>query len=359
VHSKPIAALTHARVEAGACCTPGLFKSLSPGERKGSKLNVVYVPEGHGPTLQFVGPEPLGIDDLRVFQGLLGAASISEDGVWTTLDHDSQSTPGRALRDGLGADLAVREDQIAVAVDIAIAVVVRVSYARLAAEIGYANVRDKSTIKDSIRRLFLVTVFKTQDGKTLGSRLLSRYEADDAREEICVAINPTMAAAVLGNAHFLRVNLTEARMLAAPAARLIHQRLSWINQGSSGTVSLRKLCDYAYPPAAADELKRRAGVEALKAADRRRSLLALAGQADEAQAAKARAELAALDRALTIDPKKAEKERADRTQRKHVGLVREALNELIALGWRVVENGKNFKISRPKAGFVIEMVAMV
>jgi hypothetical protein len=356
------ATLTHARVYDGVCHAQGLFKSLSPGERDGSKLNVVYVPKsGDGPTLEFVGAEPLGIDDLRVFQGLIGAAAIRINGEWATVHHGSESDMGKALRNGLEKDLARRaNDELVAQVDTAHAIVVRVSYARLAAEIGYSNTRDRSTIKDCIRRMFLVTIFTTMGGNTVGSRLLSQYEADDVRDEICIAINPTMAAAVLGTSHALRVNLTEARLLVSPAARLIHQRLSWINEGKSGNISMNKLCEYAYPPAGKDELNRRAGVEALKNAAKRKTLLIAATGPDAQAADVAKKKLAAIDLKCvqpTTDSAKIEKAREANTFNKHKKAVKAALAELVAMGWRVILNGKNMQISRPKSSAALELTA--
>lgn len=353
---RELATLTHARVDSGVCHTPGLFKSLSPGEREGSKLNVKYTPREGGASYQFVGPEPLGTDDLRVFQGLVAAAAIMQEHQWATVQHDSQSERGIALRSGLEKKLALLEDGTEAQSDKDAALMVNVSYARLATEIGYANTRDKSAIRDSIKRLFSVTTFKTEDGYTVGSKLIADYKAKDATEEICIALNPVLAAAVLGTdgGNALRVNLTEARLLKSPAARLLQWRLSFINEGATRQVGLTRLCEYAYPPTAPDELKRRAGVEAVKAADKRRRLLALAGGADAEAAAKARADLATLDRALT-NPKQ-EKYRLDNTQKKHERIVREALNELRALGWCITEARNIFKISRPQRSVTLALV---
>ena len=352
------ATLTHARLETGVCHTPGLFRSLANGEREGSKLHVIYTPEGGGPTLEFVGAEPLGIDDLRVLQGLVGLAAVSGDGHAVTLPYANQSTEaGRLLRAGLSTELAKRTDSVNVQIDTAEAAIVLTSYARLGAEIGYVS-RDKDVIRDSLKRFFLVTIFKTQNGITTGSRLMSRYESNDVTEEICVAINPVMAAAVLGTAHFLRVNLTETRLLKASATRLIHQRLSFIPEGGSRTVGMARLCEYAYPPTSPDELKRRAGVAAVKAAEQRRNLLLLSNQSDAVQAATAREALDILDKELAGNPAITEKSREISRLKKYKKSVRGALAELISLGWIVVEVGRNFKITRPAASAAIEMATV-
>ena len=52
---------------------PSLFRSLKRGERKRSKLDVVY-DYGNNKRIEFSGPEPLGANDLRILQGLVALA---------------------------------------------------------------------------------------------------------------------------------------------------------------------------------------------------------------------------------------------------------------------------------------------
>jgi hypothetical protein len=154
--------------------------------------------------------------------------------------------------------------------------------------------------------------------------------------------------------------LTEARLLVSPAARLIHQRLSWINESKSGTISLNKLCEYAYPPAGKDELKRRAGVQALKHADKRKALLIASAGPDRQAADAAKKELESIDLkcvAAAMNSTKVEKAREVNTYKKHKRAVKMALAELVALGWRVIANGRNMQISRPKSIAALELMA--
>ena len=65
--------LSHARLETAHCLAPGLFRSLSHGDREQEKLKVSYK-HGERENIEFSGPEPLGVDDLRVLQGLVAMA---------------------------------------------------------------------------------------------------------------------------------------------------------------------------------------------------------------------------------------------------------------------------------------------
>jgi len=65
-------ALTHARHDPAHVLAPGLFRSLGRGDRARLKLDVTYI---HGDDrLEFGGKEPLGVDDMRVLQGLVAMA---------------------------------------------------------------------------------------------------------------------------------------------------------------------------------------------------------------------------------------------------------------------------------------------
>lgn len=52
---------------------PGLFRSLGPGDRKRLKLDITY-DYGNDEKLEFWGKDPLGVFDMRVFQGLIAIA---------------------------------------------------------------------------------------------------------------------------------------------------------------------------------------------------------------------------------------------------------------------------------------------
>ena len=361
MHSKT-ATLTHARVDAAVCQAPGLFRSLAPGERNG-KLDVSYQYNKHT-HVRFIGPQALGVTDMRVLQALVASAAVSGHDVYLPATPVSES--GRALRGGLNSELATREPGLEAAeFDLDNAAVAETTYSRLATEIGYKNKRDKTSIRDSIRRLSGVTIFITVSGKTTGSRLLSSDEKIAVSDSISVAINPRMAAAIFGlkGSHPLRINLAEARALKTDAARLIHQRLSWINEKDRRQIGMQSLCEYVWPKIESDdELERRKGVQARKYISRRVNLIKATRDSDVTISANARAALEALDAAFEAritDPKLAARLDAAResdTRRNQCSIVKKALQELIAIRWRVEFDGKNFWITRPQVPRTVELV---
>lgn len=171
------------------------------------------------------------------------------------------------------------------------AMVVKGSYRALAREIGYANIEDSKPIRDCIERLWKVSIIARDGRKRKGYRLLADYESDEEDGRLYVALNPLIAHAVMGGAKHVRISMDEVRALKSETARLVHQRLcGWIDPGKKGRASVDTLCGYAWPS------------EATGAAMRKRR------------------------------------------QR-----VREALPELLSLGWTVNEYVKRkYEIGRPK-----------
>jgi hypothetical protein len=227
--------LTHARHDPTHCMTPGLFRSLQRGERKRSKLDVVH-DYGDGKRIEFSGPEPLGVDDLRILQGLVAMAGPSG----LVLSPEPKTEAGQQLRQFLEPKWeAVQQD----------ALVVKGSYRALAREIGYANPDDTKLVRECIERLWKVSIIAQNGGTRQGFRLLSEY-ASDEQGKLYVALNPLIARAVMGDGQHVRISLEEVRTLRSDPARLIHQRLcGWIDPGKSGRAGLDTFCGYVWPDA--------------------------------------------------------------------------------------------------------------
>lgn len=231
--------LTHACHDPAHCLAPGLFRSLRKGERKTGKLSVVYE-RGDGLRIEFKGPEPLGVDDLRILQGLVAMAGPSG----LQLSPEPVTEDGRQLRLALEAKWdATQQD----------ALVVKGSYRALAREIGYSGASENTkTIHECIERLWMVSIIAQAGKKRQGFRLLSEYasESDERGGKLYVALNPMIAKAIMGAQH-VRISMTEVRSLNTDAARLIHQRLcAWINPaGKARRVALDSLSGYIWPEA--------------------------------------------------------------------------------------------------------------
>lgn len=241
---KPKYDLTHARHDPSHCLAPGLFRVLRSGARKREKLDVVY-DFGDDKRIEFSGPEPLGVDDLRILQGLVAMAGPSG----LVLGPDPKTEGGQQLR------LFLEPKWEAVEAD---AMVVKGSYRKLAHEIGYQEGGDQfRAIRECIERLWKVSIVVQNGKKRDGFRLLSEYASDEVDGRLYVALNPLIAQAVMGGQH-TRINMEEVRALGSAAARVLHQRLcAWIDPGCAGKVAIDTLCRYAWPDVASASTQRK------------------------------------------------------------------------------------------------------
>lgn len=250
--------LTHAQHDAAHCLAPGLFRSLKRGDRQNLKLDVTY--RYGSSTIRFWGPEPLGADDMRILQGLVAMSAVcGSNGRGIVLYPEPRTAEGQQLR----LLLETRFDAVT-----SEALVVKGSYRQLAREIGYADIESGTAfrnIRDCIERLWAVSVIVEQAGKRQGFRILSEYRSDDIEGSLFVALNPRLADAVMGRTQYLRVDMCEVRNLKSDPARLLHQRLHWINAGTTKPVTLDTLCSYAWPDECSPATMRQRRVIARKA----------------------------------------------------------------------------------------------
>lgn len=254
--------LTHARYDSAHCLAPGLFRSLKRGDRKKLKLDVKYVRDRE--RIEFSGPEPLGTDDLRVMQGLIALAAVcGSNGSGIQLRPEPTSEGGKQLRTLLNTE----HDAVSMN-----AVVVKGSFRQLAREIGYTDIDDSRTIRECLERLWKVSVIVERDGQRMGFRILSSYASDDADGRLFVALNPRLANAIIGSGHFLRIDMEEVRALRSDAARLIHQRLHFVDAGKSHRFTLDTLCGYVWPDEANKEAMKKRRQTCRKALEELRAL---------------------------------------------------------------------------------------
>ncbi len=238
--------LTHARHDRAHVLAPGLFRSLAPGDRKKLKLDVVY-DFGKGEQIEFKGFEPLGVLEMRVLQGLVAMAG--PDGM--ILEDQDKASPqgGQLMLDLFEPDPVVQAAKLKPA-----SLVIRDSLRRLAREIGMdeggASVK---LIRKAIERMFGVTIFVQTGKRRLGMRMLASYASDEGTGDLYVALNPRIAAAIMGTVPYARIDLEEVRQLESDPARFIHQRLcGWIDPGKSGEVGIDALAAYVWPDVASE-----------------------------------------------------------------------------------------------------------
>lgn len=209
---------------------PGLFQSIPKGACR--QLRELKYQAG-GLHFRFVGPQ-FGPTELRVLQGLTGLAALQ-----------SEQPTKRAPGDLLERISSVTRERV----------VIETTYNQLARTIGYQgnSGSSNSAIRSAMERLFLLVVFvgyadapRSKDFAAM--HLFSRIDSQENGDKLVVEMCHVLALAVLGGrGEYLRVSLHEVRLLQSDVARLLHQRLHWINPGQSGKVGLETLVTYAWP----------------------------------------------------------------------------------------------------------------
>jgi hypothetical protein len=235
--------LTHARHDPAHCLAPGLFRSLKRGDRKKLKLDVTYR-YGEEEQIEFKGPEPLGVDDLRILQGLI--AMGGPKGI--ILSSEPTADIAKQLRLFLEPKWEAAEQD---------ALVVKGSYRHLAKEIGYLDIDGGDVfrrIRLCLERLWMVSIIVQSGKRRMGFKLLSEYASDETDGKLFIALNPRIAEAILGRRPHARIEMAEVRKLETDPARLMHQRLcGWIDPGKSGKAEIDTLCGYVWPDVATNE----------------------------------------------------------------------------------------------------------
>jgi len=240
-----------ARHHRAVCLAEGLFCSLEKGARKREKLDVAY--RTATGSWRFRGPDLLGIDDLKHLQAIV-ALSGRED---RKLSADPKTSAGVALRHGLElSGHAANRD----------AMMFLGSYRQIAAAAGYnpdAGGSFKRT-RASLERMTEITVWvemasKTGKGTQRGSyRLISSTFTDEGNGAIAVAVNPDIAAAILGDTPWCRLDMEEMRQLTSDAAVKLHQQLSAvIDQGKQLKIGMDTLVAYVWPSPAGNAATRK------------------------------------------------------------------------------------------------------
>jgi hypothetical protein len=246
--------LTHARHEPGHCLS-GLFRSIKKGERKKGKLDVTY--KTGDKKLRFVGFEFLGVDDLRVLQGLISMGGPSK--LRLKLDGSAKTEIGRILAVALNPREYAKN---------MVARYIETTIYKLMKEIGYKtdSKPQYKLVDNSLTRMANVTMFVEIDGIKWSSNLLS-FSLNEHTKELSVALNPLVTRAILGEIKFTWIDMREVRSLKTDSARLIHERLcAWVNQGEkSKPVSLDKITSYVWPDPATDGTMRKRRFDARKA----------------------------------------------------------------------------------------------
>jgi hypothetical protein len=222
---------------------PLLFVSLNrkSKQRETGNLQVIYTPvsKDKAVTFEFFGPNLLGVDDLRVFQGLIGVGT----------EQNRELARSRVVKDV--------DNSINVPEPFAGRIVVSCSFGYLARVIGYKAPESGATvrvIKDCLSRMSSVSISyrasDTNDSISLGS-LITNRDTDYLSDGLSIELNSSSTAAVLAsnkNEQYFKMNLDEVRKLRTDSARLIHHRLHYLKEGGSIQIRFDTLAGYVWPP---------------------------------------------------------------------------------------------------------------
>jgi hypothetical protein len=226
-------------------------------DRKQMKLDITYT-YGKNEVLRFTGFEPLGVDDMRLLQGVI--AMSGPHGVEVDI-LDPKTSVGKQLVLVFEPDGEMEKQR---------ALAVKTSLYKLLKEIGYSDhdSHQRKSFMESLIRLSNVTIH-VQNGSRFWSCHMLSYAIDQNDGRVWIGVNPRVAEAVLGRRPYARIEMSEVRLLKSEPARLMHQRLcGYIDPGKMHPVSigLEVLCGYIWPePTGNDRAARQRRTTARKA----------------------------------------------------------------------------------------------
>jgi len=271
----------YVRMETAHCLVRGLFRSLQRGERKRAKTDILYR-FNKAETLRFIGFEPLGADDLRVFQGIVAFAGLEGASVGAEPEGKREAE----LRRQLNIDAREREsepegrDKRLECPDVTAAQIrrivakwpnpipagailaVAIPFSRFLREVGLAHSGENiATVKSCLTRMANISAVFTRrvivGGRSREQMLATQLIAsmwDGVTGRMCVAINPRLAAAVLGELPYREIDMNEVRAIKSEPLRIVHAWLcGWIDPAKPRKVTIDKLCSIVWPSAASDD----------------------------------------------------------------------------------------------------------
>lgn len=235
---------TFAKMSQAIAYVPGLF-SNSPTQAADKLMRLDYEVNSRL-RVRFVGPQ-CGVPELRVLQALVALAGGSKP------QDDAPASDAMTLHH-VAALLSARA-------------IVRTTYNQLARVAGYQpNTGSSKTIRDALELLYSVSVFvsgtdaqsKDFEAGRLFTKLSSRSTDSDRDGTLEIDLCPVLAAAALGGrGEYVRIDLAEAHKLGTKAARLLHQRLHWVNRGQRANIGIEALTGYVYPELASADTQRK------------------------------------------------------------------------------------------------------
>lgn len=231
VARRPQKALTtYAHVDPAHCLVRGLFAYRAHCERPKIDLHAEYA----GVHIHFAGSNALGADDLRVLGAIVALAG--RDGVEAKTDapiaQPLMVAAQNAEMSPLPGDSVTRY--------------IHVSRRALVREIGRVETGAAGErIFDCVRRMAGITLHCRTREWEWSSHLLG-YIRPRTRDEITIAINPRLAAAVASGGQYAHLDMPALRGLSDVGALLYHRLVGFVDRGTSRAVGLSALVSYVW-----------------------------------------------------------------------------------------------------------------
>lgn len=246
--------LTHARNERGQCLA-SIFRSLPKGAKRTSKLDITY--KFGDETMQYMGIDILGVDDMRFFQTFVALAGPSE--AFVKLDGSARTELGQYLASAMNPkNYATKMQAI---------MVKETTFYKVLKEAGY-NPNKPENVKSlnaSLKRLSNVTLHVDSKEYIFSSSLMA-YSIDKETNHLSILLNPIVSRSIVGRRVYTWIDMNEVRSLKTDPARLLHERLcAWIDGGETRQVSIDKVIAYIYPDKATESTTRKRRERARKA----------------------------------------------------------------------------------------------
>jgi hypothetical protein len=127
-------------------------------------------------------------------------------------------------------------------------VVIELSVRRILNEMGErVSGKRASLLKNSLLRMSNVTV-AVEGHRHMATFHLLRFALDKHAEGLYIVLNPLIASAVLGKGNgYVHIDMDEVRAIKSDPARLIHQHLcGWLDPGKEGTIGIDQLLVYVW-----------------------------------------------------------------------------------------------------------------
>ena len=199
------------RHDRAICLAKDFFKCIHRGHR--GKLHAMY--ETGNKKWGFTGVDQPGAVELRVLQALVSIASKEGRSLRPKAP---SSNDAKELSSVIKATLSPEGEEL-------VYCAIRTSLYRLCVEVGYEDKPDSYLrVLEALKVLAHISI-DYEDEEVVTVMDFLGFIHRKKRRDVLIAINPLVAAAVLGGGQFVHIDMNECRTLTGESTRILHQRL--------------------------------------------------------------------------------------------------------------------------------------